>query len=81
MGSMSGSARLSLIRSGLALHQPRCAIRGRVNRREVKQVYNKYKPKKRHLPQPQPFEPQEQFLDFVVVLDSLASLATAEGGT
>lgn len=53
----------------------------RVNRREVKQVYNKYKPKKRHLPPPQPFEPQEQFLDFVVVLDPLASLATAEGGT
>jgi hypothetical protein len=53
----------------------------RVNRREVKQVYNKYKPKKRHLPPPVPFEPQEQFLDFVVVLDSLASLAAAEGGT
>src|SRR5216683_2644 len=53
----------------------------RVNRREVKQVYNKYKPKKRHLPPSQPFEPHEQFLDFVVVLDSLTSLATAEGGT
>jgi len=53
----------------------------RINRREVKQVYNKYKPKKRHLPPPVPFEPQEQFLDFVVVLDSLASLATAEGRT
>ncbi len=53
----------------------------RVNRREVKQVYNKYKPKKRHLPPPEPFEPQEQFLDFVMLLDPLASLATAEGGT
>src|SRR6266496_3530264 len=53
----------------------------RVNRREVKQVYNKYMRKKRHLPPPEPFEPQEQFLDFVMLLDPLASLATAEGGT
>jgi hypothetical protein len=54
----------------------------RVNRREVKQIYNKYKPKKRHLPPPAPFEPQEQFLDFVELLDPLASLATARtGGT
>src|SRR5258708_35466039 len=30
MGSTSGSERLSLIRSGLALQQPRCAIRGLV---------------------------------------------------
>jgi hypothetical protein len=52
----------------------------RINRREVKQVYNKYKPKKRHLPPPVPFEPQEQFLDFVELLDPLASLATAERG-
>lgn len=44
----------------------------RVNRREVKQVYNKYKPKKRDLPPPAPFEPQEQFLDFVTLLDPLA---------
>jgi hypothetical protein len=53
----------------------------RVNRREVKQVYNKYKPKKRHLPPPQPFEPEDRFLDFVALLDPLASLATASGGT
>ncbi len=44
----------------------------RVNRREVKQVYNKYKPKKRHVPPPEPFEPEEQFLDFVQMLDPLA---------
>jgi hypothetical protein len=44
----------------------------RINRREVKQVYNKYKPKKRHLPPPQPFEPEERFLDFVDLLDPLA---------
>ncbi len=66
---------------GLALQQPRCAIRGRVNRREIKQIYNKYKPKKRHLPPPQPFEPEDRFLDFVALLDPLASLATAPGGT
>jgi hypothetical protein len=53
----------------------------RVNRREVKQVYNKYKPKKRHLPPPAPFAPGEQFLDFVALLDPLASLVTAAGGT
>jgi DDE family transposase len=44
----------------------------RVNRREVKQVYNKYKPKKRQVPPPEPFEPEEQFLDFVQLLDPLA---------
>ncbi len=44
----------------------------RVNRREVKQVYNKYKPKKRQLPPPEPFEPEDQFLDFVQLLDPLA---------
>jgi len=53
----------------------------RVNRREVKQVYNKYKPKKRELPPPQPFEPEEQFLDFVALLDPLAALTPAPGGT
>src|SRR6266851_2196409 len=74
-------SRFCLLTRRLALQQARCAIRGRVNRREVKQVYNKYKPKKRHLPPSQPFEPHEQFLDFVVVLVSLTSLATAEGGT
>jgi hypothetical protein len=49
------------------------ARRLRINRREIKQVYNKYKPKKRQLPPPAPFEPQEQFLDFVDLLDPLAS--------
>jgi DDE family transposase/transposase IS4-like protein len=44
----------------------------RVNRREVKQVYNKHKPKKRTVPPPEPFEPDEQFLDFVALLDPLA---------
>jgi hypothetical protein len=48
------------------------ARRLRINRREVKQIYNKYKPKKRHLPPPAPFEPEEQFLDFVDLLDPLA---------
>jgi hypothetical protein len=45
----------------------------RINRREVKQVYNKYKPKKRDLPPPEPFGPAEQFLDFVALLDPLTS--------
>ena len=49
------------------------ARRLRIKRREVKQIYNKYKPKKRQLPPPQPFEPGEQFLDFVELLDPLAS--------
>jgi hypothetical protein len=44
----------------------------RINRREIKQVYSKYKPKKRHLAPPAPFEPDEQFLDFVALLDPLA---------
>jgi Transposase DDE domain/Insertion element 4 transposase N-terminal len=48
------------------------ARRLRINRREVKQVYNKYKPKKRQLPPPEPFELEEQFLDFVDLLDPLA---------
>ena len=48
------------------------ARRLRINRREVKQIYNKYKPKKRQLPPPEPFEPEEQFLDFVDLLDPLA---------
>jgi Transposase DDE domain/Insertion element 4 transposase N-terminal len=51
----------------------------RINRREVKQVYNKYKPKKRQLPAPEPFEPEDQFLDFVDLLDPLAS-ELPEGG-
>jgi hypothetical protein len=49
------------------------ARRLRINRREVKQIYNKYKPKKRQVPPPQPFEPEDQFLDFVDLLDPLAS--------
>jgi hypothetical protein len=48
------------------------ARRLRINRREVKQVYNKYKPKKRQLPPPAPFDPEDQFLDFVDLLDPLA---------
>jgi hypothetical protein len=50
----------------------------RVNRREVKQVYNKHKPKKRDVPPPKPFEPDEQFLDFVQLLDPLAPLLPQE---
>lgn len=46
----------------------------RINRREVKQIYNKYKPKKRDLPAPEPFGPQDQFLDFVELLDPLVPL-------
>src|SRR3989440_5176884 len=49
------------------------ARRLRINRREVKQIYNKYKPKKRQLPPPAPFDPEDQFLDFVELLDPLAS--------
>jgi hypothetical protein len=37
----------------------------RVNRREIKQIYNKYKPKKRELPPPKPFGPDERFEDFI----------------
>ena len=55
------------------------ARRLRINRREVKQIYNKYKPKKRQVPPPQPFEPEEQFLDFVDLLDPLASEFPAGG--
>jgi hypothetical protein len=44
----------------------------RINRREIKQIYHTYKPKKRWLPPPEPFEPGEQFLDFVELLDPLA---------
>jgi hypothetical protein len=45
----------------------------RINRREVKQVYNKHKPKKRDIPPPAPFEPGQQFLDFVDLLDPLVA--------
>jgi Transposase DDE domain/Insertion element 4 transposase N-terminal len=44
----------------------------RVNRREIKQIYGKYKPKKRDLPPPEPFKPEERFLDFVILLEVLA---------
>ena len=43
----------------------------RINRREIKQIYHKYKPKKRGVPPPEPFQPEEQFLDFVEVLNPL----------
>ena len=51
----------------------------RINRREVKQIYNKYQPKKRQLPPPAPFDPDDQFLDCVDLLDPLA-LELAVGG-
>jgi Transposase DDE domain/Insertion element 4 transposase N-terminal len=51
----------------------------RINRREIKQIYNKYKPKKRQLPPPAPFDPEDQFLDFVDLLDPLA-LERSVGG-
>ena len=44
------------------------ARRLRINRREVKQIYNKYKPKKRQLPPPEPFDPEDQFLDLSTCL-------------
>ncbi len=47
---------------------PLPARRLRINRRELKQVYHKYKPKKRDVPPPKPFGPEERFEDFVVVL-------------
>lgn len=40
----------------------------RINRREIKQVDHKYKPKKRDVPPPKPFAPGERFADFVVVV-------------
>jgi Transposase DDE domain len=40
----------------------------RINRRELKQVSHKYKPKKRDVPPPKPFEPGQRFLDFVVIV-------------
>jgi Transposase DDE domain/Insertion element 4 transposase N-terminal len=48
------------------------ARRLRINRRELKQIYHKYKPKKQGVPAPIPFEPEQQFLDFVELLDPLA---------
>jgi hypothetical protein len=40
----------------------------RLNRREIKQVYHKYKPKKREVPPPKPFAPGERFEAFVVIV-------------
>jgi hypothetical protein len=40
----------------------------RLNRRELKQVYKKYKPKKREMPPPARFAPEERFVDFVVIV-------------
>ncbi len=51
----------------------------RINRREIKQIYHKYKPKKRGLAPPAPFEPEQQFLDFVELLDPLALPLPAGG--
>jgi len=57
-------------------HKMACHVlpprRLRINRREIKQIYHKYKPKKRGVPPPAPFEPEEQFLDCVELLDPLA---------
>ena len=62
---------LSRLRHKMARHvlPPR---RLRINRREIKQIYHKYKPKKRRVPPPEPFDPEDQFLDFVDLLDPLA---------
>jgi len=69
---------LSRLRHKMAQHVlPQRRLR--INRREVKQIYNKYKPKKRQLPPPEPFEPEEQFLDFVDLLDPLASELSGGG--
>jgi len=40
----------------------------RINRREIKQVYHKYKPKKRDVPAPKSFAPGECFEDFVMIV-------------
>src|SRR5215471_8806932 len=62
---------LQRVRHKMARHvlPPR---RLRINRGEIKQIYHKYKPKKRQVPPPEPFEPGEQFLDFVELLDPFA---------
>ena len=62
---------LARLRHKMARHvlPPR---RLRINRREIKQIYQKYNPKKRGVPPPEPFEPEEQFLDFVELLVPLA---------
>jgi len=69
---------LSRLRHKMAQHVlPQRRLR--INRREVKQVYNKYKPKKRDMPPPAPFDPEDQFLDFVELLDPLASELSGGG--
>src|SRR5260370_31582854 len=45
----------------------------RVNRREVKHVYNNYKPNKRNLSPPEPFQPRHRFDDFVDMVSPLAT--------
>ena len=40
----------------------------RLNRRELKQIYHKYKPKKREVPPPKPFASGERFEDCVVIV-------------
>ncbi len=69
---------LARLRHKMARHvlPPR---RLRINRREIKQIYHKYKPKKRGGPPPEPFEPGEQFLDFVELLDPLAPALPVDG--
>ena len=72
VGSEEAAVRLlPRLRHKMARHilPPR---RRHINRREIKQIYHKYKPKKRGVPPPEPFEPDEQFLDFVDLLDPLA---------
>src|SRR6266516_5839396 len=51
----------------------------RINRREIKQIYHKYKQKKRRVPPPEPFDPEDQFLDFVDLLDPLAPAPSVGG--
>ena len=69
---------LARLRHKMARHvvPPR---RLRINRREIKQIYHKYKPKKRGIPPPDPFEPGEQFLDFVDLLDLLTPALPVSG--
>ncbi len=46
----------------------------RVNRREAKRAYSKYKPKKRNQAPPKPFAPHERFEEFVQILSRSAIL-------
>jgi hypothetical protein len=69
---------LARLRHKMARHvvPPR---RLRINRREIKQMYHTYKPKKRGIPPPDPFEPGEQFLDCVDLLDLLTPALPVSG--